>query len=174
MRKSWLRRWLLADRVLDRATLVVGLLMIAYMGTAVAGLVSSSARHYAAFTVFVMIIAAIASFKIFVGERLGRLYGEEGYEERDGEVLLQGEEAEARAEHVRLHVSPLVWAKGAAAALGSLLAIPGALYILMNADRLERTAPFFQGADMTVGGVFTVGVLILTLQHWGPTLTAIV
>ena len=44
----------------------------------------------------------------------------------------------------------------------------------MNADRLERTAPFFDGFDMAMGGVFTVGVLLLTLIHWGPTLTTIV
>ena len=38
-----------ATRLCDGAILVVGMLMIVYVGIAVFGLVSSSARHYAAF-----------------------------------------------------------------------------------------------------------------------------
>src|SRR2546428_261557 len=37
-----------------------------------------------------------------------------------------------------------------------------------------RTAPSFGSLDMGFGWVFTVGVLMLTLIHWGPTLTTIV
>ncbi len=40
------------------------------------------------------------------------------------------------------------------------------------ASRGQR--PFFDSFDMAMGGVFTVGVLLLTLIHWGPTLTTIV
>ncbi len=52
-----------------------------------------------------------------------------------------------------------------------MLAAGGGLYILYHAKRLEVAAPFFEGFDMTVGMVFTVGVLILTWLHWGAILT---
>lgn len=52
-----------------------------------------------------------------------------------------------------------------------LMAAGGGLYILVSATRLETAAPFFDGFDMTVGLVFTAGVLILTWLHWGAVLT---
>jgi TRAP transporter 4TM/12TM fusion protein len=152
--------WRRADRILDTLTLVVGMLMIAYVGIAVFGLVASSARHYAAFVLFVMVMSCLASFKACVGERLGMEHGDEGYQV-EGAVLPE-------------RLAGLTWAKGVLALIGSLLAIPGAAYILVHADRLEKTAPFFGTFDMACGGIFTVGVLMLTLVHWGPTLTTIV
>ncbi len=134
--------------------------MILYVGIAVFGLVSSSARHYSTFVLFVMVMSCFASFKVVIGERLGKKFGDEGYEE----------EASAIPKNVPL----MVWIRGALALIGSVLAIVGAAFIRMNADRLERTSPFFDSFDMAMGGVFTVGVLILTLIHWGPTLTSIV
>lgn len=152
--------WRRADRILGTLALVVGMLMIAYVGMAVFGLVASSARHYAAFVLFVMVMSCIASFKACVGERLGMEHGDEGYQV-EGSVLPE-------------RLAGLTWAKGVLALVGSLLAIPGAAYILVHADRLEKTAPFFGTFDMACGGIFTVGVLMLTLVHWGPTLTTIV
>lgn len=152
--------WRRADRILGTLALVVGLLMIAYVGMAVFGLVASSARHYAAFVLFVMVMSCIAALKTCVGERLGMEHGDEGYQV-EGSVLPE-------------RLAGLTWAKGALALVGSLLAIPGAAYILVHADRLEKTAPFFGTFDMVCGGIFTVGVLMLTLVHWGPTLTTIV
>jgi TRAP transporter 4TM/12TM fusion protein len=152
--------WRKADRVLDAATLLVGVLMIIYVGIAVFGLVASSARHYAAFALFVMVMSCIASFKVCVGERLGKKHGDEGYQEESATPPDR--------------VAPLTWVKAAIALVGSLLAITGATYLLVHADRLEKTAPFFLGFDMAFGWVFTVGVLMLTLIHWGLTLTAIV
>ena len=155
-----LQPWRRADRVLDALTLAVGGLMILYVGVAVFGLVPSSARHYAAFVLFVMVMSGLAAFKVCVGERLGKKHGDEGYEE------------EAAVPPARM--PRLTWAKGAIAFVGSILAITGAAYILIHADRLEKAAPFFGTYDMAFGWVFTVGVLMLTLIHWGPTLTTIV
>ena len=169
-----LQRWKKADRILDNLTLFVGMLMILYVGIAVFGLVSSSARHYSTFVLFVMIISCLASFKVFIGERLGKKFGEEGYEEAGAAVLMFGEEAAQRASAVANKVPLIVWIRGALSLIGSVLAIAGAAFIRMNADRLERTSPFFDSFDMAMGGVFTVGVLLLTLIHWGPTLTTIV
>lgn len=152
--------WRRADRVLDALTLLVGVLMILYVGIAVFGLVASSARHYAAFVLFVMVMSCLASLKVCVGERLGKKHGDEGYQE---EALVPPE-----------RIPRLTWVKAAIAFVGAPLAITGAAYILIHADRLEKTAPFFGSYDMAFGWVFTVGVLMLTLIHWGPTLTTIV
>jgi len=64
--------------------------------------------------------------------------------------------------------------KLALALFGFLTAAGGALYILYHAKRLEVAAPFFEGFDMTVGMVFTAGVLVLTWLHWGPVLTCVI
>ena len=63
----------------DRAMLVVGVLMVLYIGTAVLGLVSSSARHYAAFMVFVVIMSGLAAFRVVIGERLGLKVIDDGF-----------------------------------------------------------------------------------------------
>ena len=140
--------------------LVVGVLMILYIGIAVLGLVSSSARHYAAFVLFVMVMSSLASIKVMIHERLGIKMVEEGYAE-----AISGPPAK----------TPLVlWLKSALALAGSLLAIAGAAYVLAHADRLERTAPFFQTFDMLMGGALAAGVVLLTLVHWGPMLASIV
>ena len=146
--------------MLDALALFVGALMVIYVGVAVFGLVRSSAQHYAAFVLFVMVMSSIAAFKAIAGERLGKVRGEEGYE------------AEAGAPPERM--PRLTLAKAILAPLASVLSIAGAAYILFHADRLEKTAPFFGVFDMAVGGAFTVGVLLLTLIHWGPTLTTFV
>ena len=175
MDRATLQRWRRADRIFDILTLFVGMLMILYVGVAVFGLVSSSARHYATFALFVMIISSFASFKVFIGERLGKVSAGEGYEEGSAAALALSEEESAEKASAVPDKAPLiVWIRGALALAGSVLAIGGAAYILANADRLERAAPFFGGFDMAIGGVFAVGVLLLTWIHWGLTLTSIV
>jgi TRAP transporter 4TM/12TM fusion protein len=151
--------WRRADRIVDALTLIVGCGMILYVAIAVFGLVRSSARHYATFVLFVMVMSFLASLRVFVSEALGRKRGEEGYEEEG-------------APPGRL--AKLAWARLVVAFLGFLLAAPGAAYIFAHADRLERAAPFFESFDIACGVLFGVGVLLLTLVHWGPTLTTIV
>jgi TRAP transporter 4TM/12TM fusion protein len=160
MKLSTLQRFNKALFTIDCLTLSVGAAMILYLGLGVFGLVSSSARHYSTFVLFVMIISCFASFKVVIGERLGSKFGEEGYAE-EGSTIPE-------------KTSTMVWIRGTLALVGSLLAIAGAAYLRMNADRLERTAPFFDSFDMTMFGGFTVGVLILTWMHWGLTLASIV
>jgi TRAP transporter 4TM/12TM fusion protein len=149
-----------AAHVSDTLMLVVGVLMILYVGIAVFGLVSSSARHYAAFMLFVMIMSSLASLKVMAYERLGLKMIEDGYAAEEGGV----------PEKTPL----LLWIKAALALAGSLLAIAGAAYVLAHADRLERTAPFFESFDMWMGGALAAGVVLLTLVHWGLTLASIV
>jgi TRAP transporter 4TM/12TM fusion protein len=150
-----------AARVSERLMLAVGVLMILYIGIAVFGLVSSSARHYAAFVLFVMIMSSLASIKVLIYERLGLKMIEDGY-------------AAEASSGPPAKTPVLLWIKAALALAGSLLAITGAAYVLAHADRLERTAPFFGGFDMLMGGALAAGVVLLTLVHWGLTLASIV
>ena len=149
-----------AARVSEGVMLAVGVLMILYVGIAVLGLVSSSARHYAAFVLFVMIMSSLASIKVIIFERLGLKMIEDGYVAQEGGVPAK--------------TPLLLWIKAALALAGSLLAIAGAAYVLAHADRLERAAPFFGGFDMWMGGALVAGVVLLTLVHWGLTLASIV
>src|SRR5262245_64432070 len=139
--------------------LVVGALMIVYVGVAVFGLISSSAKHYAIFMLFVMVMSGMAAFRVVMGERLGLKVIDDGF---------------AAESYAAAHTSLLIWVKIALAVLGTLLAVASAAYLVLHADRLERAAPFFQTADLVVGGGLIAGILMLTLIHWGPTLTSIV
>jgi TRAP transporter 4TM/12TM fusion protein len=155
-----LARLQMAARFCDTSMLATGVAMVCYVGIAVFGLVSSSARHYAAFVLFVTLMSGLASIRVVIGERLGLKVIEDGYWESAGEAPAK--------------TPLLVWIRAALALGGAALAIPGAAYVLLHADRLERAAPFFQGLDITMGAVLIAGVLLLTLIHWGLTLSSII
>jgi TRAP transporter 4TM/12TM fusion protein len=148
------------SRVCDNLLLGVGALMILYVGIAVLGLVSSSARHYAAFMLFVVIMSGLAAFRVVIGERFGMQVIDDGFAAAMSEVPAK--------------TPILVWIRAALAVAGTVLAVVCAAYVLLHADRLERTAPFFQTADLVMGGGLVIGILLLTLIHWGLTLTSIV
>jgi TRAP transporter 4TM/12TM fusion protein len=120
---------------------IAGAVLTVYVTLALFGFVRSSSQHYAAFTFAVMLIAGLISMRAALQERV----------------------ADAR--------SRAFWPKLAIALAGLVMAAGGGLYILVSATRLEVAAPFFDRFDMTVGMIFTVGVLILTWLHWGPVLT---
>jgi TRAP transporter 4TM/12TM fusion protein len=144
----------------DSLMLIVGTLMILYIGIAVFGFVPSSARHYSAFLLFVMIMSSLASVKVMIGERFGLKVIDEGYMEQVSAMLPK--------------TPVMVWIRSVLALAGSALAITGAVYVLIHADRLERAAPFFESLDMVMGAALTIGVVLLTLIHWGLTLASIV
>jgi TRAP transporter 4TM/12TM fusion protein len=150
-----------AAEVSEALMLVVGVLMVLYVGIAVLGLVSSSARHYAAFVLFVMIMSSLASIKVIIYERLGLKMIEDGY-------------AAGEIGGVPSKTPALLWIKAALALAGSGLAVAGAIFILVHADRLERAAPFFDNFDMWMGGALAAGVVLLTLVHWGLMLSSLV
>ena len=158
--RETLTRLLTAQRLIERVMLVVGALMVLYVGCAVLGLVSSSARHYAAFMLFVMIMSGLAAFKVIIGERFGMQVIDEG--------------VAAKASDIPEKTPAMVWVRGVLAVIGTVLAVACAAYVLVHADRLERTAPFFQITDLVMGGGLVAGILLLTWIHWGLTLTSIV
>ena len=155
-----LARLIRAQRFLQRAMLIIGALMVAYVACAVLGLVSSSARHYAAFMLFVMIMSGLAAFKVVIGERFGM------------EVIDDG--IATKASEVPAKTPTMVWIRGMLTLIGMVLAVVCSAYVLVHADRLERTAPFFQSVDLAMGGGLAIGILFLTYIHWGLTLTSIV
>ena len=57
---------------------------------------------------------------------------------------------------------------------GFLMGATGAFYIRYQVHRLEVIQPFFETTDMVYGLVFMVGILLLTLLHWGVLLPSIV
>src|SRR5690349_3511365 len=82
---------------------------------AVGGLVSSSARHYAAFVLFVMVMSGLASIKVLILERQGKKMIEDGFAE-----AISGPPP----------TTPMVlWFRVALASVGTLLAVGGAIYI---------------------------------------------
>jgi TRAP transporter 4TM/12TM fusion protein len=120
---------------------VAGALLTVYVTLALFGYVRSSSQHYAAFTFAVMLISGLVSVRAAIVRRLA--------------------EGSSRAFSLQLAI----------ALAGLVMAAGGGLYILWHAKRLEVASPFFEGFDMTVGFVFTAGVLILTWLHWGAVLT---
>ena len=160
MKQETVARLVSAQRWCQRGMLYVGALMVLYVGSAVLGLVSSAARHYAAFMLFVMIMSGLAAIRVVIGERFGMQVIDDGFSAAMSDVPQK---------------TPLsVWVRAALALVGTLLAVVGSAYILVNADRLEKAAPFFQSLDLAMGGGLVVGVLALTLIHWGGTLTSMV
>src|SRR5690349_7765803 len=123
-----------AAKASDALLLAVGAAMVVYVTIAVFGLVSSSARHYAAFVLFVMVMSGLASIKVLILERQGKKMIEDGFAE-----AISGPPP----------TTPMVlWFRVALASVGTLLAVGGAIYILAHADRLERSAPFFNTLDL--------------------------
>ena len=132
------------NRALRVLTGVAGALLTLYVTLALFGLVRSSSQHYAAFTFAVMFMAGLIGVRAAIERRAS--------------------DAEWRGFRTRLGV----------ALAGFVLASAGGLYILWHAKRLEVAAPYFDNFDMTVGLLFTAGVLILTWLHWGAVLTLVI
>src|SRR3546814_874723 len=66
------------------------------------------------------------------------------------------------------------WPRMAFTVAALAAAVVGAGFVRLNALRLESIAPFFEPGDFAFGMVLTVGVLALTLLHWGWVLTAVI
>ena len=131
-------------QALRALTGIAGAALTVYVTLALFGFVRSSSQHYAAFTFAVMFMAGLISIRAPVDQR----------------VLDPG----SRWFRTRLGV----------ALAGFVLASAGGLYILVHAKRLEVAAPYFDNVDMTIGLLFTAGVLVLTWLNWGAVLTIVI
>lgn len=123
---------------------LVGVALTIYLGFALFGFVRSSSEHYSSFMLAIVLMTGLLAVRNLVDARLQEL-----------KVRFFG-------------------ARMALALIATLLATIAAAYIRYHAIRLETIAPFFEGFDLVIGFVLTVGILLLTLIHWGPLLTSII
>ncbi|HEX5539786.1 MAG TPA: TRAP transporter large permease subunit [Methylophilaceae bacterium] len=138
------KRWIIAETVTAVLFRVFGVVLTLYVLVGILGLVPSSSVEYAGFILGVVITCGMIALRDLI--RL-RLAGQSGW---------------------------LFWSRMALAIVGTLMAGVAGAYIMLNADQLEVTAPFFSSQQMLVGIVFMVGILILTLIHWGAVLTTMI
>ena len=121
-----------------------GLLLSVSIAAALFGYIRSSSAHYSSFVLGIVIMSGLVGLRNLLDEHL--------------------ENNRSRYFHIKCSV----------ALGGFILATTGAGYIRLNVHRLEIIQPFFENIDVIYGLVFTVGVLLLTLLHWGLLLTSIV
>ena len=121
-----------------------GALLSGSIAVALFGYVRSSSAHYSSFVLGIVIMAGLIGLRNLLDEHL---------EDNRGEYF-----------HTRCII----------AIAGFILAATGAAYIRFNVHRLELMQPFFEQTDVVFGLVFTAGVLLLTLLHWGLLLTSII
>jgi TRAP transporter 4TM/12TM fusion protein len=138
------RTWKTLRLALSVPFWLVGVALTIYLGFALFGFVRSSSEHYASFMLAIVLMTGLLAVRNLVDARLNEL-----------RVRFFG-------------------ARMALALIATLLATIAAAYIRYHAVRLESIAPFFEGFDLVIGFVLTVGILLLTLIHWGPVLTSIV
>ena len=115
-----------------------------YIGFNVFGLIRNSSEHYTNFALAIVVITGLIAIRNAIDLRLG------GTSDR------------------------AFWPRFFIALVATVVATAAALFLRMNAVRLEQILPFFEPLDIFMGLVFTVGVLLLTWIHWGPLLTLVV
>lgn len=123
---------------------VTGLLLSISIAAALFGYIRSSSAHYSGFVLGIVIMSGLVGLRSLLDE------------------------------HLENNRSRYFYIKCIVALGGFILATTGAGYIRLNVHRLEIIQPFFENTDVIYGLVFTVGVLLLTLLHWGLLLTSIV
>lgn len=138
------RTWKIFRAALSVPFWVVGVALTIYLGFALFGFVRSSSEHYANFVLAIVLMTGLLSVRSLVDAR--------------------AHELTVRFFSVRM----------ALALIATLLAAIAAAYIRYHAVRLETIAPFFEDFDLVIGFVLMVGILLLTLIHWGPLLTGII
>ena len=121
-----------------------GLLLSVSIAAALFGYIRSSSAHYSGFVLGIVIMSGLVGLRNLLDE------------------------------HLENNRSRYFYGKCIVALGGFILATTGALYIRLNVHRLEIIQPFFENIDVVYGLVFTAGVLLLTLLHWGLLLTSIV
>ena len=131
-------------RVVNGAFLAIGIVLTAYIVMATLGWIRNSSQHYTNFVLGTMAMAGLLLLRNLLDEKSS---------EHAGRFWL-----------LRLMV----------ATIATLVVIGGALYLRVHAIHLETVQPFFDERDFLVGLVFLIGVLLVTLFHWGWILTTLI
>jgi TRAP transporter 4TM/12TM fusion protein len=134
----------LARRTTSAAFILVGGTLTVYLVFAILGFVSSSSEHYANFILGISAMSGLLAIRNLA----------EAQELNGGGGLLA--------------------LKYILAIVGTILAVAGSAYIRIYANHLEVSQPFFSDVDITMGFVFTVGILLLTWIHWGWLMTSVI
>jgi len=122
-----------------------GVLLTIYIGVATFGLISNSKVHYANFVLAILFLSSIY-----------------------GAIVLLEEFKK------NLNSRAVLYFRFSLLLFGSICAIPGAIWIRINAIRLDQIHPFFEDTDFIVGLVLVTGVLLLNWLHWGALLTSLI
>lgn len=123
----------------------IGLGLTIYIAFATFGLISNSKVHYANFVMSILVLSALYGGIIWIDE-------------------LQKDKKQKTVIYFRLFIL----------LVGSALALPSAIWVRFNAERLDIIHPFFEDHDFTIGMALVVGVLLLNWFHWGFLLTALI
>ena len=122
----------------------LGIILTVTIAFSTLGFISNSKVHYANFMLGIMILSSLYGVQDLFKEP-----GEHGYKRlflfRCGLLII-----------------------------GAALAIFGAVFVRVNAIRLDQIHPFFEDFDFYMGLVLLTGVLLLTWFHWGLILTSLI
>lgn len=131
-------------RVIDHTFVCIGAVLTIYIVTATLGWISNSSQHYTNFVLATLAMAGLLLLRNLLDERIS------GNEQRFWQLRL-------------------IFAIAA-----TVVVTAGALYLRVQALHLESVQPFFDDRDFYVGLVFLIGVLLVTLYHWGWILTTLI
>jgi TRAP transporter 4TM/12TM fusion protein len=137
-------RWRLVEAVATIVFWVSGVALTLFVGVAVLGFVESSSIEYSVFILGVVVSSGMIALRDVARARLA------GY------------------------AGAALWFRLSLTLLATLLAAGAGTYVALHADQLEVNAPFFSTEQMVVGVLFMIGILLLTLIHWGGILTAMI
>ena len=122
----------------------VGTVLTLYIVIATFGWIRNSSQHYTNFVLATLTMAGLLIVRNLLDEKMGGL------------------------------PRPF-WRLRLAVGVAALAVVTGgALYLRIHAVHLETVQPFFDDRDFVVGLVFLIGVLVVTLYHWGWLLTTLI
>ncbi len=136
--------WQRARFALTLAFFGLGVALTAYVAVSITGAIRNASEHYALFVLVILILSGMLGMRNGIDSRLN------------------GRPAKR------------YWPMIVTSAVGLVVAATGAGYVLVNAVRIEMILPFYEPIDMAMGLVLIVGVMLLSLIHWGPLLTGMV
>ena len=122
----------------------LGIILTVTIAFSTLGFISNSKVHYANFMLGIMILSSLYGV-----QELFKEAGEHGSKRR-------------------------FWFRCGLLIIGAALAIIGAVFVRVNAIRLDQIHPFFEDFDFYMGLVLLTGVLLLTWFHWGLILTSLI
>ena len=131
-------------RGVNAAFLCIGTLLTLYVVVATFGWIRNSSQHYTNFVLATLTMAGLLIVRNLLDEKSGG-------------------------------TTRPFWRTRLAGGVAALIVVTGgALYLRVHAVHLESVQPFFDERDFYVGLILLIGVLVVTLYHWGWLLTSLI